>query len=246
MDRLHYTGAQLRFAFVLLVEQDARPRTLLAKFEKQLMKGFLNKGVSNAEARAKLNLALRHLCAGHPNTLIALGLQPLPPEATTGSMPLRTTSTQEAARLRQLLDCDPKQARAAMKVLASVASDQQCFIFINGRAGTGKTTLANYVSHFCATESLVCLNCATSGQAALHLLDGGTAHALFGIPVNDEEDLTCTVSPTCAKADVLLRAKVIQWDEFPMAKRTSWDAVLRLLGDVRTARPNDYVAKAFV
>jgi len=35
MDRLHYTGAQLRFAFVLLVEQDARPRTLLAKFEKQ-------------------------------------------------------------------------------------------------------------------------------------------------------------------------------------------------------------------
>ena len=118
MDRLHYTGAQLRFAFVLLVEQDARPRTLLAKFETQLMKDFINKGVSNAEARAKLNLALRHLCAGHPNTLIALGLQPLPPEATTGSMPPRTTSTQEAARLRQLLDWDPKQARAAMNVLA--------------------------------------------------------------------------------------------------------------------------------
>ena len=64
--------------------------------------------------------------------------------------------------------------------------------------------------------------------------------------MNDEEDWTCTVSPTCVTADVLFKATVIQWDEFPMAKRTSLDAVLRLLDDVRTARPNDFVAHVFV
>jgi hypothetical protein len=40
---MHYTTAQLRFAFILLVEQDARPRTMLQKFEKQLSHDFVQR-----------------------------------------------------------------------------------------------------------------------------------------------------------------------------------------------------------
>ena len=39
---------------------------------------------------------------------------------------------------------------------------------------------------------------------------------------------------------------MIQWDEWPSAKRSSWEAVLRFLESLRTAHPDTYRAKVFI
>ena len=240
--QLHYTAAQLRFAFTLLVEQDARPQSLFKNFESQLMRDFLNRGMMPKQAKESLKDALRSLAAGNTSTLEALGLESSPQTQA----PNTTHDAREAARLRQLLASDTKQRQVADLFVASVRGTMEQMYFVNGRAGAGKTTLTNYISHFCATDASVCLNCATTGQAALRLDEGRTAHSLFGIPVNDEDELTCAMTTGCAQARRIATARVIQWDEFPMTKRAAWETVLRLLADLQVAYPADYVPKIIV
>ena len=59
---LRYTAAQLRFAFVALLEQDARPVTLYKTFEKSLCKDFLDRGMSLQSARHALRVLLHSSC----------------------------------------------------------------------------------------------------------------------------------------------------------------------------------------
>ena len=187
MVQLHYTGAQLRFAFVLLVEQDARPKTLLAKFQKYLMKDFTDKGSKQRDAQEKLTLALRHLCSASPTALAALVLAPIPKEETRTATD--SGHENEAALRRKQLEQDPKQTAALSAIQKALDSSQENFFFVNGRAGTGKTTLANFISHDCAAKGLSYLNCATTGQAALHLLNGRTAHAMVSLSTRKRRSL---------------------------------------------------------
>ena len=56
---LRYTGAQLRFAFVLLLEQEPAPITLFKRYERALMQDFLHSGKAVGTARALLRQHLQ-------------------------------------------------------------------------------------------------------------------------------------------------------------------------------------------
>ena len=56
---LRYTAAQLRFAFVVLLEQDAKPWALFQSVHKELMKDFLDRGSPYEVAKQQLLHALR-------------------------------------------------------------------------------------------------------------------------------------------------------------------------------------------
>ena len=51
---LRYTAAQLRFAFMILLEQEAAPVTRYKKYEHILLKDFLDRGRSRSNAREEL------------------------------------------------------------------------------------------------------------------------------------------------------------------------------------------------
>ena len=51
---LRYTASQLRFAFLVLLEQDAAPQTLFKKYERCLLKDFLDRGLSLPTAKKEL------------------------------------------------------------------------------------------------------------------------------------------------------------------------------------------------
>eukprot|EP00959_Pyramimonas_sp_CCMP1952_P167695 3504782-Pyramimonas_sp.AAC.1 len=242
---LRYTGHQLRFVFVLLLDQDCAPCAFYKRFAVALQKDFLDRGMSPAAAQLSLASALLNLWvqAGHDKSefplpdllrhMAELQDRPALPEA-------------ESRRLRLLVEGSAESKRLADEILSQFAVGADVFFFVHGRAGTGKSTLANYLTHAAESTQHAVLNVATTGQAALQLAHGATAHSTFGIPTTDDEYLTSTVTPNTAKARMLAQTKLLQWDEWPMAKRASWDCVVQLLQRLRADLSDVYVPKVVV
>ncbi|CAK0788476.1 unnamed protein product [Prorocentrum cordatum] len=250
---LRYTASQLRFAFVVLLEQDAKPRTLYEKYETHLMKDFLDRGLSKDTARQELQRTLKASWLAQGNTEEAWVLHsPAHPTTARGApVPDFThctpaTAASEANRLWNLIKRDPDQSGAAKDVIDGVRSGASKLIFCQGRAGCGKSTLAKYISYYVRSLGKSCVNVASTGIAALNLPDGATAHSTFKIPIEDAEHLTCRLGHSSAGALTIAAAAVIQWDEWPSCKRAAWDAVLDYLALLQQARPDIYVPKVII
>ncbi|POS84034.1 hypothetical protein EPUL_005040, partial [Erysiphe pulchra] len=105
--------------------------------------------------------------------------------------------------------------------------------FVQGPAGTGKiflyTTLCSY---FRAKGELV-LCVASSGIASLLLPNGRTSHSTFRIPLDCDESSRCHIPKQSNLAKLLRRTFLIIWDEVTMQPRHHFDAVDRVLQDIR-------------
>ena len=242
---LRYTAAQLRFAFLVLLEQDARPITLYKKFESPLMKDFLDRGLTSGHPKTELQRCLRAswLAVGHteeswqlPATVSLL----VGPTDTTGADQRRSKKLYDQIRK------DPDQKAAAEAILKALDSGKDHFLFVQGRAGSGKTTVATYANDTAHARGKAVINVATTGIAALLLPDGATAHSVCKIPLEEEELLTCNLGTQTEQARRLAHASLLQWDEWPSAKRSGWDAVLRLLETLREAHGTAFKAKVIV
>ncbi|RYR34834.1 hypothetical protein Ahy_A10g049884 isoform C [Arachis hypogaea] len=76
------------------------------------------------------------------------------------------------------------------------------------------------------------VGCYTSGIASLLLPNGRTAHSRFKIPLNIIENFVCNIKPGSPQAILLLKAKLIIWDEAPMVSRYCYEALDKCLGDI--------------
>ncbi|GBN62664.1 hypothetical protein AVEN_142181-1, partial [Araneus ventricosus] len=59
-----------------------------------------------------------------------------------------------------------------------------------------------------------------------------TAHSVFKIPIDLNATSTCNLKPNTKEADMLLKTKLIVWDEAPMTHVHAFLAVDRLLQDL--------------
>lgn len=103
-------------------------------------------------------------------------------------------------------------------------------IFINGKAGRGKTYVVNaLINQLRAYLSIVVVT-GTTALSALLYERGRTAHSTFGIPVEpNTTELTSRISPRSGKAELLREATLIVWEEFPMANKAAIECVDVLL-----------------
>jgi len=145
-----------------------------------------------------------------------------------------------------MLRQDADQLHVADTLQALWLSKAAHFVFVEGRAGTGKSFLAKYLDALVTVAGEEVANVATTGIAALGMPSGATAHSVFGIPLDVDADLTSSISFRSQAAARIARARVIQWDEFPNAKRSAWECVLRLLEALQHHLPDLYVPKLFV
>ncbi|RYR52185.1 hypothetical protein Ahy_A06g027104 [Arachis hypogaea] len=77
----------------------------------------------------------------------------------------------------------------------------------------------------------IVLNIASSGIASF-LPNGRTAHLRFKIPLNIIEDSLCNIKPGSSQAMLLLKAKLIIWDEASMVSRYYYEVLDKCLGDI--------------
>jgi len=109
------------------------------------------------------------------------------------------------------------------KVKIALQQEQRLLVFIQGSAGTGKTTFAKKLTAMARSMGLIALGCAATGLAAQVYGDDEeftTAHDLFGIPViEDNEDIdheaeiTSKYTSSSPKLQMLLEARLFVWDE---------------------------------
>ncbi|CAH9140571.1 unnamed protein product [Cuscuta epithymum] len=78
----------------------------------------------------------------------------------------------------------------------------------------------------------IVLNVASSGIASLLLPGGRTAHSRFKIPIHPNEDSTCNIKQGSALAELLVKCKLIVWDEAPMVHKHCFEALDRTLRDI--------------
>ncbi|XP_057746381.1 uncharacterized protein LOC130965634 [Arachis stenosperma] len=83
----------------------------------------------------------------------------------------------------------------------------------------------------------IVLNIASSGIASLLLPNGRMAHSRFKIPLNITKDFVCNIKPGSPQVMLLLKAKLIIWDETPMIIRYCYKALDKSLGDIMRFSP---------
>ena len=112
-------------------------------------------------------------------------------------------------------------------------SQSQQLFFIHGPGGTGKTFVYNALTAKARLEGHIVLCVASSGIASQLLLNGSTAHSMFKIPIPCHEDSTCGVKKQSPLAALFCAARMIVWDEVSMSHRNVFQAVDRMLQDIR-------------
>jgi hypothetical protein len=123
-------------------------------------------------------------------------------------------------------------------IMARVEANKPGLFFLYGYGGTGKTFIWRAMSSALRSKGEIVLTVASSGIAALLIPGGRTAHSRFHIPFIIDEFSTCTICPTSPLGQLIVRAKLIIWDEAPMMHKHCFEAVDRTLRDVLRAQNN--------
>ena len=126
------------------------------------------------------------------------------------------------------------QRDAFNRIVTAVESGSaESHFFLHGPAGTGKTFLYRTLCHHFRAQGKVVICVASSGIASLLLPGGTTSHSRFKIPLVCHESSTCNVSPSDQIGKLLQQTDLIIWDEVPMQGKKQFEAVHRMLCDVR-------------
>eukprot|EP00918_Siedleckia_nematoides_P056940 GHVU01124209.1.p1 GENE.GHVU01124209.1~~GHVU01124209.1.p1 ORF type:complete len:993 (+),score=88.19 GHVU01124209.1:3246-6224(+) len=100
-------------------------------------------------------------------------------------------------------------------------------------AGTGKTTLLNYLLDKCRLGGGVAIAVAISGIAASLLHGGRTFHSRFKCPLDVSDGLRLNISARSTLADLIRKTTLIVIDEISMAHKNQLDALDKALRDIR-------------
>ncbi|CAH9120016.1 unnamed protein product, partial [Cuscuta epithymum] len=132
-----------------------------------------------------------------------------------------------------LLEClTDEQERVYESVMQSINKAVGRIFFIYGYGGSGKTFLWKTLSAAIRSKGEIVLNVASSGIASLLLPGGRTAHSRFGIPISLNEDSTCNIKQGSPLAKLIVRCKLIIWDEAPMLHKFCFEALDRSMRDI--------------
>ncbi|XP_019150957.1 PREDICTED: uncharacterized protein LOC109147756 [Ipomoea nil] len=104
--------------------------------------------------------------------------------------------------------------------------------FVYGYGGTCKTFVWKTLSAAIRSQGNIVLNVASSGIASLLMPGGRTAHSRFAIPIEINDDSTCNIAQGSDLAELIIKCKLIIWDEAPMMHKHCFEALDRTMRDL--------------
>ena len=167
---------------------------------------------------------------------------PLPPERGTDPIAKETARWKHdpaLATFNQSHSPRGRQADVVREVEAHLSSTTDCdtfkMVYVDGKAGTGKTTTLRFLLNKARLQGRVTLVAAPTNLAALLYSGGQSCHALFELLVTRDrgEVVTSRIRAKSDKAQLLEAASIIVIDELPSMKRADFEAMLQLLDEVR-------------
>ena len=115
------------------------------------------------------------------------------------------------------------------------ADHDAVIVLIQGEAGTGKSKFVEYIMAYVRGQGFIAKGCASTGLAAAVYPDFLTAHALFAIPVLEDEeeydqegDVRCNLdlSKHAERKELLEKMKLCAWDEISSQHMRDINAVM--------------------
>jgi len=127
------------------------------------------------------------------------------------------------------------QMQAYNAVISSIEGVRGGLFFLHATGGTGKTFIINLLRAKLRQSKQVALAVASSGISATLLTGGRTAHSSFKLPLDlsKKEQATCNISRGSMKGKLLSECKLIIWDEATMSHKGAFEALDRVLQDIR-------------
>ena len=119
-------------------------------------------------------------------------------------------------------------------IIKSVEKGEAAAVFVDARGGTGKTFVLNAILAAIRTidNGSIALAVGATGIAANLLHLGRTFHSRFKVPLNMNCESVCNINAGSPLAKLICEAKIIVWDEAPMAHRFQLEALDRTLRDL--------------
>ena len=105
---------------------------------------------------------------------------------------------------------------------AGLPANRERLFYVDGRTGTGKIYLYNYIISILRQDNY---NVSTSAWT-------GTIHSTFKVPVSKDNQLCCIVNNQIACADYLCSINVFILDEAPMISKPVLEAINALMQDI--------------
>eukprot|EP00899_Mesostigma_viride_P008532 jgi/Mesvir1/17680/Mv10236-RA.2 len=140
-----------------------------------------------------------------------------------------------------------EQSLAYNFIMGCVNGDRpQRRLFVDGPAGTGKTTVLNAVMQECARTGREVIPMAFTGVASLQLRGGRTSHFCCGFPLAMELEHGSGISKESERGRALIRAGAIIVDEVGMMNKNLVHSMDRLLRDLMGKRDEPFGGKLVV
>ncbi|XP_049365685.1 uncharacterized protein LOC125830542 [Solanum verrucosum] len=127
---------------------------------------------------------------------------------------------------------NPHQTQTFKTILQRANSGTTRLFFVDGPGGTGKTFLYLTLLANIRSRGMIVLASASSGVASIILPGGCTTHSRFEIPLLANETTITNMSKQDGGGKLIRQAKLIIWDETPMAKRHTIETVDRSFRDI--------------
>ena len=185
------TPHQLRIMFIHLLTNSCieTPLQLWTSFRSKISEDFILTATGDVEQGCDEALKqLGSLLQGHGKNLRDYGLpQPLAHE-NEAEWEIRRWSSQ-TRMLSQQVDTglamfNPKQRAIFAQIQAAVLNNEPLLMFVDGKAGRGKTFLVNMLCAWVRAVEKIALPTATSAFAAQLYPGGRTTHSTFGVSMS--------------------------------------------------------------
>jgi hypothetical protein len=135
------------------------------------------------------------------------------------------------------IELTEKQRQVVDGITASIDADvDDRFCFLNGIAGSGKTTTIRSLVSTLRQRGKHVVCCAATGIAASLLPEGTTAHRLFGLPIEENNEVGAkqsTIGAQTMQARILQKMDVLVIDEISMMHIAVIAVMDRTLQDLR-------------
>jgi len=123
--------------------------------------------------------------------------------------------------------------------LDNVNPNESTFIFLNGPAGSGKSTLSQKLMAYARSTGHIALGTASTNLAATNFKDFTSFHFCFGLPVLEDHEieegiqLQCQLKDKPGREELILASTFILCDEFPNLDKECFEAVCKYFDDLK-------------
>ncbi|XP_047270434.1 ATP-dependent DNA helicase pif1-like [Capsicum annuum] len=133
----------------------------------------------------------------------------------------------------ELLNKLTKEQRSIFdRIITTVKHNKGGFLFLYDYGGTEKTFIWRTLTSAIKSKGGIVLTVASSGIASLLLSGGQTIHSRFSFPLNTTEDSTCNIRQGSPLASLIVKTKLIIWDEAPMMHIYYFEVLDKTLRDI--------------